>query len=96
MTQPVDQTSRGRGSESNQQARGNGRRRTNLRSVIGGTEDELRCAVVPRADVADVRLARDKNLGGAKVTELEDAGGRVKEEVLGLDVAVANLKFRIQ
>ena len=57
--------------------------------VVGGAEDELGGAVVARADVGHVGLAGDQDLGGAEVAELEDAGGGVEEEVLGLDVAVA-------
>ena len=64
--------------------------RTDVGRVVGCPEDELGSAVVARADVADVGLARDEDLGGAKVAELEDAGGGVEEEVLGLDVAVAD------
>lgn len=64
--------------------------RTDVGRVVGRPKDELRGTVVARADVADVGLARDEDLGGAKVAELEDAGGRVEKEVLGLDVTVAD------
>lgn len=64
--------------------------RTDVSGVVGGTEDELRRAVVAGADVADVGLAGDEDLGRAKVAELEDAGGGVEKEVLGLDVAVTD------
>ena len=63
---------------------------TDISGVVGRAEDEFRRTVVPGADVADVGLACDKNRGRAKVTELEDAGGRVKEEVMRLDVAMAD------
>ncbi|KAI3487957.1 hypothetical protein L1887_48040 [Cichorium endivia] len=58
--------------------------------VIGGAKDELGSSVVPGADVADVGLAGDEDLGGAKVAELEDAGRGVEQQVLRLDVAVAD------
>lgn len=63
---------------------------TDVGRVVGGPEDELGCAVVPRADVADVGLASDENLGRPEVAELEDAGSGVKEEILRLDVPVAD------
>ena len=66
------------------------RERTNVGGVVRGAKDELRGAVVARADVADVGLAGDENLGRAKVAELEDAGRGVEKEVLWLDVAVAD------
>ena len=37
--------------------------------VVGGAEDELRRAVVPRADVGDVGLSADKVLRAAEVAE---------------------------
>jgi hypothetical protein len=63
---------------------------TNTRSIVGRTKDELRRSVIPGADVADVGFAGDEDLCAAKVAELEDTGGRVEEEILGLDVAVAD------
>ena len=63
---------------------------TDVGRVVRRTKDELWRTVVAGADVADVGLACDENLGRAKVTELEDAGGRVEEEVLRLDVAMAD------
>ena len=64
--------------------------RTDVGRVVRRAKDELGRSVVPRADVADVGLAGDENLGRTKVAKLEDAGGRVEEEVLRLDVAVAD------
>ena len=64
--------------------------RTDVGRVVGCPEDELGSAVVARADVADVGLARDDDLGGAKVAELEDTGRGVEQQVLGLDVAMAD------
>ena len=63
---------------------------TDVGGVVGRAEDQLGRAVVPRADVADVGLASNEDLGRPKVAELENAGGGVKEEILGLDVPVAN------
>ena len=63
---------------------------TNVGRVVGCAKDELGRAVVAGANVADVGLACDEDLGRAEVTELEDAGGRVEEEVLRLDVAMAD------
>ena len=63
---------------------------TDVGRVVRCPKDELWRAVVAGTDVADVGLARDEDLGGAKVAELEDAGGWVEKEVLGLDVTVAD------
>jgi len=63
---------------------------TNLGRVVGGAKDEFRGTVVPGTDVRDVRLVLHEDLGAAEITELQDTGGRVKEQVLRLDVPVAN------
>ena len=63
---------------------------TDIGGVVGRAEDELGGTVVSRANVADIGLASDENLGRAKVTELEDTCGRVEEEVLRLDIAMAD------
>lgn len=63
---------------------------TDLCCVVSRAEDELRRPVVPRADVRDVGLILHQNLGAAEVAQLEYASGRVKKQVLRLDVAVAN------
>lgn len=63
---------------------------TDLGGVIGGTKDELRSAVVARADVGDVWLARNQNLSTAEITKLEDASVGVKQEILRLDVTVTD------
>lgn len=39
---------------------------TDRRGVIGGTEDELRCAIVSRADVRYIGLAFDQLLGAVR------------------------------
>jgi hypothetical protein len=86
MTQPVDQTSREMSTAGGHAGRLG---RTDLCGVVGGTEDQLGRPVVARANVRHVWLVLDKDLGTAKVAELEDAAGGVEEEVLRLDVAVA-------
>jgi len=64
--------------------------RTDARGIVGRTKDKLRCSVIPGADVADVGFTSDENLCAAKVAELEDSGRGIEEEVLGLDVAMAD------
>eukprot|EP00933_Yihiella_yeosuensis_P009250 TRINITY_DN115092_c0_g1_i1.p3 TRINITY_DN115092_c0_g1~~TRINITY_DN115092_c0_g1_i1.p3 ORF type:complete len:108 (+),score=9.41 TRINITY_DN115092_c0_g1_i1:402-725(+) len=59
-------------------------------SVLGGVAHELGRAVVARADVRHVGLALDETLGAAEVAQLDDVGAGVEEEVLGLDVSVAD------
>eukprot|EP00967_Tisochrysis_lutea_P065811 scaffold85645_cov29-Tisochrysis_lutea.AAC.2 len=39
-------------------------------SVVGRPEDELGCTVVARADVRNIGLSLDEDLGGAKVAQL--------------------------
>lgn len=63
---------------------------TDLGGVVGSTENQLRSAVVTRADVGNVGLVGDEDLSAAKVAELEDAGARVKKEILGLDITVTD------
>jgi len=56
--------------------------------IVCCAKDELGRAIVARADVRDVWLARDEDLCRAKVNQLEDARRRVDQQVLRLDVAV--------
>mmetsp|Transcript_53408 Transcript_53408/g.126317 ORF Transcript_53408/g.126317 Transcript_53408/m.126317 type:complete len:291 (+) Transcript_53408:241-1113(+) len=58
--------------------------------VVGGPEDELRRAVVARADVCNVALPPHQHLGAAEVAQLDDVRVRIQEQILRLDVAVAN------
>mmetsp|Transcript_15888 Transcript_15888/g.18402 ORF Transcript_15888/g.18402 Transcript_15888/m.18402 type:complete len:329 (-) Transcript_15888:80-1066(-) len=60
------------------------------RVVVGAAEDQLGRAVVARADVRHVGLALDQLLGRAEVAQLQDVRGRVHQQVLRLDVAVAD------
>ena len=64
--------------------------RTDVGRVVGCAKDELGRAVVAGANVADVGLASNKDLGRTKVAELEDARGRVEEQILRLDVSMTN------
>lgn len=57
--------------------------------VLGGSEDQLGRAVVAGADVGHVRLSLHESLGRAEVADLERVRGRVDQDVLRLDVAVA-------
>jgi len=59
-------------------------------AVVGVAEDELGRAVVAGADVADVGLTLDELLGRAKVAKLKHVGLCIAQNVLGLDVTVAN------
>lgn len=65
-------------------------RLTDLGRVVGGAKDQFRRSVVPRANVRHIRLVLDENLCAAKVAQLQDARAGVEEEVLRLDVAVAD------
>lgn len=66
------------------------RERTNLGGVIGGPKDELRCTVVPRTNVRHIRFVFHKDLGASKITELQYARGGVEQQVLRLDVPMAD------
>mmetsp|Transcript_21786 Transcript_21786/g.72168 ORF Transcript_21786/g.72168 Transcript_21786/m.72168 type:complete len:291 (-) Transcript_21786:470-1342(-) len=59
-------------------------------AVVGGAKDELRRAVVARADVRDVWLSAHEHLCAPKVNQLEPPPRRVDQEVVGLEVAVAD------
>ena len=63
---------------------------TDVGRVVRRTKAELWRTIVAGADVADVGLASNKDLGRTKVAELEDASRGVQKEILGLDVAVAD------
>ena len=63
---------------------------TDLGGVVRGAKDQLRGAIVARADVRHVGLVRDQDLGASKVAQLQDARGRIQEQVLRLDVAMAD------
>ncbi len=48
-------------------------------SVVSGAENELRSAVVARANIADIDLALDDALGTAEVAELEQVVAGVNQ-----------------
>lgn len=64
--------------------------RTNLGRVVGGTEYEFGCAIISRTDVGDVGLILHQNLCATEVAQLENTRVGVKEQVLGLDIAMAD------
>ena len=49
----------------------------NVGAIVGVSEDELGCAVVARADVGDVWLARDQLLCATEVAQFEDVGASI-------------------
>ena len=63
---------------------------TDVGGVVRRSKDQLWGSVIPGTDVADVGLSRNQDLGRTKVTQFEDAGGRVEQEVLRLDIPVTN------
>lgn len=64
-------------------------KRTNVGGVICCTEDQLRSTIISRADVADVGLASNKDLGTSKITELEDTRHWIEQKVLRFDITMA-------
>lgn len=65
-------------------------RPTDLGRVIGRAKDQFRRSVVPGADVRNVRFVLDQDLGAAKIAEFEHSSGRIEQEILGLDIPVAD------
>jgi len=65
-------------------------RLTNLGRVVGGAKDQLGRSVVPRTNVRHVWLVLDEDLCASKVAQLQDARVGVEEEVLGLDITMAD------
>lgn len=63
---------------------------TDLRRVVGGTEDELGSTIIARADVRDIWLPAHQLLGTAEVTQLQHTRLRVHKQVLRLDVAMTD------
>lgn len=58
--------------------------------VIRIAKDELRRAIVAGADVTYVRLTRDQLFGTTEVAQFEDVASVVAEDVLRLNVSMAN------
>mmetsp|Transcript_142131 Transcript_142131/g.354177 ORF Transcript_142131/g.354177 Transcript_142131/m.354177 type:complete len:255 (-) Transcript_142131:206-970(-) len=67
-----------------------GRPNVNDRRVVCCAEDEFGCPVVPRADIGHVRLPLYQTLRRAEVTELQGVRSAVDQQVLRLDVTVAD------
>ena len=63
---------------------------TNFCGVVRGTEDEFGCPIIPGADIRHVGLVLHQYLGATEIAEFQDARVGVEEEVLGLDVSVAD------
>jgi len=63
---------------------------TNVSGIVGCSENQLWGSVVPRTNVADVWFARDKDLGGTEIAQLENTGSRVQKQVLGFDISVTD------
>ena len=63
---------------------------TNLGGIVRSTKNELGSAIVSRANVGDVRLILHENFCTTKITQLQDAGGGVQQQVLRLDISVAD------
>ena len=64
--------------------------RTNFCHVVCSTKNKLWRPIIPWADVWDIRLILYQYLGTAKIAELKYAGGRVEQQILGLDVSMAD------
>ena len=58
--------------------------------VVCGPKDEFRSPVVTRADVGNVGLPLDEVLGASKIAQLQHSRLGVKQQVLWLDVPVAD------
>ena len=67
-----------------------GEERTDFGGVIGRSKDELGGSVVPGADVRDVGLVLHQNLCATEIAQLEYARSGVQQQVLRLDVSVAD------
>ena len=62
----------------------------NAGAVIGGTEDQLGCPVITGADVCYIGFIGDQLFGASPITEFQHIGGRVDQQVLRFDVAMAD------
>jgi hypothetical protein len=92
MTHPVDQTSTKKKLSASILAIPNGTatQLTNLWRVVLCPKDQLGSSIVPRANVGNVRFVFHQNLSAAEITKLQDTSRRVKQEVLWLDISVAD------
>lgn len=63
----------------------------NVRGVVGGAQHELRGPVKPGAYVRDAALASQQILGAPKVAQLQRVRVGLNQQVLGLQIPVANI-----
>lgn len=63
---------------------------TDLGSVICSAENQFRSSVVTRANIRHVRLIFHENLGTTKITQLQDTRAGVQQQILWLDIAMAD------
>ena len=89
ITQPVDHTSR---PSQHLRQRFGGREQisTDLCRIICGTENQFRRPVVARTDVGNIRFILDEDLGRSEITQLQNTRVQIDQEVLGLDVTMAD------
>lgn len=65
-------------------------RHTDLGCVICGAEDQLRGTVVARANVGNIGFVFDEDLSRTEVAELQNTSVGIQEQILGLDVSMAD------
>ena len=63
---------------------------TNLGGVIRRAKDELGRTIVARADIRNIGLIGNEDLGASKITELQHTGIRVEQQILRFDVTMAD------
>jgi hypothetical protein len=63
---------------------------TNLCCVVGCTKDQLGRPVITRANVRNVGLIFDQNLGRTEIAKLENTTVGVQKQVLGLNITMAD------
>ena len=65
-------------------------RLTNLGGVVCSAENQLGGSVVSRAYVRHVGFIFDQNLSTAKIAELQNTSAWIQQQVLRLDITMAN------
>lgn len=58
--------------------------------VVRATQNKLRSTIKARADVGDVRLVLDEDLGTAEVTDLQLKLGWIDQKIVRFDISVTN------
>ena len=66
---------------------------TDIRRVVGCTKDQLRRPVIPRADITNIGLPSHQNFCWAKIAKLQDPCCWIQQQILGLDVTMANANW---